>query len=286
MIAILLNSQYAKVIVGVLVFLIALCGLGYLIFAILHGSNLSLTTLALMGILALLGSLLVFTTVLHAVGLSNDQQALGLPDGSVRALLALALLGLFAILAAAVLAGPSPHTLQGLTAEQVAEFVKTNPEHLDVTTVQLANQPTTYTVRVYPPAEYDDFSKQILTLVGTLMTAVISFYFGSSSPPGSGTQTQAGGTAQQPPSPTGMTPPATPAAATDQIYAIAGTGLDTVARVEFVPAAGAPVAATIISTTATALSARVNLPAAGTWSVRVATATGSPIAVPGGTVTI
>ena len=63
----------------------------------------SLSVLALGGVIALLGALLIFTTLINLIGLSNPEQALGLPEGSVRALLALALLGLFAILVSSVL---------------------------------------------------------------------------------------------------------------------------------------------------------------------------------------
>jgi hypothetical protein len=66
----------------------------------------SLPVLALLSILLLLGALLIFTTLIHTIGLSDPKSALGLPDRSVRALLALALLGLFAILAASVLTNP------------------------------------------------------------------------------------------------------------------------------------------------------------------------------------
>ena len=100
---------------------------------------LGLPFLALASVLLLLGALLVFTTLIHLIGLSDPKSALGLPEGSVRALLALALLGLFAIMASSVLT----------------------------------------TGQTNPPTQVDEFGKQMLTLVGTLMTAVISFYFDS-----------------------------------------------------------------------------------------------------------
>jgi hypothetical protein len=121
-----------------------------------------LPLLALSSVLLLLAALLVFTTLIHLIGLSDSKSALGLPEGSVRALLALALLGLFSVMASSVLPGP------------------TGPGQ--------------------PP---DDFAKQMLTLVGTLMTAVISFYFGSSTPAlptGSATTSSTPGSATTSPS--------------------------------------------------------------------------------------
>jgi hypothetical protein len=123
---------------SLLVFVGAVLSVGWVVYLVVKDSGtIGLPALALLSIILLLGALLIFTTLISAIGLSDKNSALGLPDGSVRAILALALLGLFAILASSVL------------TEQVV----------------------------------DEFGKQILTLVGTLMTAVISFYFGSSTPP-------------------------------------------------------------------------------------------------------
>ena len=123
---------------SLLVFVGAVLSVGWVVYLVVKDSgSIGLPALALLSIILLLGALLIFTTLINAIGLSDKNSALGLPDGSVRAILALALLGLFAILASSV-----------LTQNAV-----------------------------------DEFGKQILTLVGTLMTAVISFYFGSSTPP-------------------------------------------------------------------------------------------------------
>ena len=123
---------------SLLVFVGAVLSVGWVVYLVVADSGtIGLPALALLSIILLLGALLIFTTLINAIGLSDKNSALGLPDGSVRAILALALLGLFAILASSVLT-----------------------EHA-----------------------VDEFGKQILTLVGTLMTAVISFYFGSSTPP-------------------------------------------------------------------------------------------------------
>lgn len=167
-------DQFWKVItsvtfVGVVIFAFSLAGIGVLIYAVVttigHASpEYGLPILALLSVLLLLGALLIFTTLIHTIGLSDKNFALGLPDGSVRALLALALVGLFAVLASSV----------------------------------LVSKPT--------PAPLDDFGKQMLTLVGTLMTAVISFYFGSTGP---ATPSPAAG----PPSTSPAAGPATPSPA-------------------------------------------------------------------------
>ncbi len=142
-------------------------------------SSYSLPMLALLGVVTMLGTLLIFTALLNLIGLSDQTQALGLPEGSVRALLALALLGLFAVLASSVLGKPELRTFSQLSSDDVVALIRNNPEARDL--VQVAGPEGKYTVHFYSPLRQDESSKQILTLVGTLMTAVIAFYFGTAS---------------------------------------------------------------------------------------------------------
>jgi hypothetical protein len=141
----------------------------------------TLPMLALLGVVTLLGALLIFTALLNVIGLSDKTQALGLPEGSVRALLALALLGLFAIVASYVLVVKTElRTATGLSSDDVAALIRNNPDARDI--VQVPEKETAkYKVTFYSPVRPDDFGKQMLTLVGTLMTAVIAFYFGTAS---------------------------------------------------------------------------------------------------------
>jgi hypothetical protein len=74
-----------------MLFLIVLGGLAFLLVSTGatygqggHGPY-SLSLLALVGVIVLLGALLVFTSLVRAIGLSDPNQALGLPEGSVRA---------------------------------------------------------------------------------------------------------------------------------------------------------------------------------------------------------
>ncbi len=235
-------------------FFAAIIGLGFLIRALVGLSEPSLISLALLGVMALLGSLLIFTTLMNALGLSDRRQALGLPDGSVRALLALALLGLFAVLAAAVLVRPAPWSSDNLSQADAAQIVAANPRVDNIVTVA-GTAPGTFKVVIQRPAPYDDFSKQILTLVGTLMTAVISFYFGSSTVPAA---PRTGAGAFPTPVPARLMP-ADGRAGAERPYVITGSNLAGVTRVEFVPAAGDPVAARSVSAGATSVTAVVTL---------------------------
>lgn len=232
---------------GLLIFSLSLLGTGVLIYAVVKNispasSEFGLPVLALLSVLLLLGALLIFTTLIHVIGLSDKNNALGLPEGSVRALLALALLGLFAILVSSVLVRPGA----------------------------------------------DEFAKQMLTLVGTLMTAVISFYFGSTTVASSTGQLPAPvaqGAGTGPAGPVAANPvavsPTTARTATSQTYKIAGTGLGGVTKVEALPpGGGAPVAATNVKAANAEVAFDLSLPAAGAWTIQITSGSAAPVAVP------
>jgi hypothetical protein len=234
--------------VGLLIFLGSLFGIGVLLWAVVTklGAGMGLPLLALSSVLLLLGALLVFTTLIHLIGLSDPKSALGLPDGSVRALLALALVGLFAIMASSVLVGSPPREVTGVLADDIDSVLKANPNERDIfwrPEKRLdEKQPRTFTAVFGSTAHIDDFGKQMLTLVGTLMTAVISFYFGAS------TTSSAAGTGTAGSSPgTGATGPSAESGTTDT-----STGT------------GAAASSTGTGTTETGTGAKESSPGSGT----------------------
>jgi hypothetical protein len=139
---------------AVIIFLVVLVGVALLLRGIIgfySGSPYSLSALALSGVIVLLGALLVFTTLVKAIGLSAPDQPLGLPEGSVRALLALALLGLFAILVSSVL-NPNheeARTFRGLREGDVTALIKNNPDARDIVQKQQTDSPPTFDVEFY-----------------------------------------------------------------------------------------------------------------------------------------
>jgi len=189
----------------------------------LFHADFGLPTLALGGVLVLLAALLCFSTLMNVVGLSDKTQALGLPEGSVRAIIALALVGLFAILA--------------------SSFLVTDQ----------AVRPT------------DDFSKQMMTLVGTLMTAVVSFYFGA-------TPKASGDTAPPPPGLSGIENGTRPAVATAQGLTLTGSNLNNVRAVRLASATGEVDGTNILSNQSQitcTLPSHPALAVPGTWDVTV-----------------
>jgi hypothetical protein len=117
------------------------------------------------------------------LGLADRAHALALPDGSVRALIALFLIMIFVFMGVYLfrsVAGQPGGTLPNLTAEQVVALgnqvmsVDPNPPQPD--------QANTFNVTlrsgITPTGE--QLALQLATILGTLVTAVSAFYFGSS----------------------------------------------------------------------------------------------------------
>jgi len=106
-----------------------------------HEMEIKLPFLVILGIMALFATLAVVALTFSIAGLSDETQALGLPEGSVRAVIALSLIVIFAIF--------SIYLYQSML------------------TSGGENKPSA------------DFAKQVFAVVGTLMTSVSSFYFAS-----------------------------------------------------------------------------------------------------------
>jgi hypothetical protein len=143
--------------------------------------TLALPLLLITGIVVFLGALASLVVIFRRQGLANRDFPLGLPDGSIRAIIALSLILLFAIVAIFLYIGQG-----GFGTD---------------------NQPTD---------AQTDMAKQLVTTLSTLVVAIASFYFGSTTVEKAHRSPEAKGT---PPSPTeenplaeGEEPPPTPQA--------------------------------------------------------------------------
>lgn len=168
----------------------------------------SLPVMALLGITVLVGALAMTSTLFRRLGLARRSQPLGLPPGSVRATVALALIVLFAIIAAGVLHPRSePVTLHGVTAEARAEMQRDpkvqvlgvvadacqkalSADQLAAATQNWKPTPEpctaaelryTVTLKTGPDPATLDLAKQLLQMIGGLMTTTVSFYFAARS---------------------------------------------------------------------------------------------------------
>ena len=128
-------------------------------------------------IIVLLIVLTATAAVFYRLNLTDPRQPLGLPEGSVRALIALFLIMVFIIMSAYLfrtIAGRPGVLLPNLTAAEVAGL---SGQAYDVA----QNKAGTFdlTLRVGVPAAAEQLALQLVTILATLVTAVSAFYFGS-----------------------------------------------------------------------------------------------------------
>jgi len=130
--------------------------------------------------------LLYLGTIIHrTAGVGTSKGALGMPEGSIRALIALSLVLMFAIIGVTVLySGMSTGdqvVSSGLTSAQIDDLE--NVQIISISVVDPNASPGTETYNVTARPEISqaghDFGLQLLTTVSTLVVAVAGFYFGS-----------------------------------------------------------------------------------------------------------
>lgn len=132
------------------------------------------------GAVVVLLILLSMTSLLFAAsGLQDKSQALALPEGSIRALIAIMLVVLFAILSFFVfgrMADSNTKFVGIMDYDQITKFVATGKEfHPQLR----ADGKFDVFMTTEIPAAAIDYAKQLLVLVGTLVTSIASFYFGA-----------------------------------------------------------------------------------------------------------
>jgi len=144
--------------------------------------EIGLTMLLIAGVGGLLVVLSLMVAAFAALNLSQPAHSLGLPEGSVRAVIALSLILIFAIQAVYLYGdlARTTTTYKAITQEQLDAIPK---EHILSTRPTEVEGETGFDVDVSiaRTAASVDFAKQILTTVSTLVVAVAGFYFGSKS---------------------------------------------------------------------------------------------------------
>ena len=142
-----------------------------------------LTILLLAGVVALISVLVMGVAVLAVLGLTDRTRAFGMPEGTVRAVIALSLVVVFAMtsvfLYGQLRKGPESTVLEGLTTEQftaipVSELISSDRSVKDDGTVLYSAE-----IRGERQDVSDDFAKQLMTTLSTLVVAVAGFYFGT-----------------------------------------------------------------------------------------------------------
>ena len=158
------------------------------------GPEVALPMLAIVGVLVLLLALALVAIAFHVFGLSDQRQALALPEGSVRAVIALSLIVLFAVVSiylyVSLSASGGITQLNGVTRSEkdgiAAKFANEKIDVLYVLPNGVVNRDpksdkAAYTIgfRRTSNSTAEDLAKQLFVLIGTLVTAVSSFYFGA-----------------------------------------------------------------------------------------------------------
>ena len=141
------------------------------------GTPASFTLVGLAGAIGVIAALALISIALTNLGLSNKDEALGLPTGSVRAIIAISLIVFFVICTIYYfqnIANPT-HILHGISKAQVGNITANQ------IIASYPDESGTYTVvlQMVPSQAATDFAKQIMTTLSTLVVAVSAFYFGT-----------------------------------------------------------------------------------------------------------
>ena len=150
----------------------------------LQSNSQTIVVLLVAGLVAVTLLLYLGTVILRTAGLSSRKEALGMPEGSIRALIAMSLILMFAIIGVTVLysgMGGEPIQSNGISQAELERLE--NVQIIAISVVDPAASPGAerFNVTARPelsPAGHD-FGLQLLTTVSTLVVAVAGFYFGS-----------------------------------------------------------------------------------------------------------
>lgn len=140
-----------------------------------------LPLVVIVGVVVLLATLAITAATFGLFEMSDKGQALGLPAGSVQAVIALSLILIFAVVAlyASSSSGNKEYTSTGVSSTELQSIP---PEQIVSKQVENGGSEPTYTVvRSVEDRDLKDINTQLLTTVSTLVIAVAGFYFGSKS---------------------------------------------------------------------------------------------------------
>lgn len=135
------------------------------------------------------------TIILRALDLGAAGEALGMPPGSIRALIAMSLILIFAIAGFVIFktGGGNVGKSTGVTQAQIDQLRQDGVRVTSLALVSQPGQPAVYDVETVVPLSPDahDFGLQLLSVVSTLVVAVAGFYFGAQTVNQAGRETRA-----------------------------------------------------------------------------------------------
>lgn len=135
-----------------------------------------------LGVIALIAALAFTTQIFSALKLTNTTNALGLPEGSIRAIIALSLIMIFVTSSVFLYYSTSMGT-RSFSGRVTSDLIEKLPNETIVSIDyrgQRENE-SVYDVAVVVPRTKasEDLAKQLVTTVSTLAVAVAGFYFGT-----------------------------------------------------------------------------------------------------------
>jgi hypothetical protein len=144
------------------------------------GPEVTMPIVIVVTVAVMMALLFAIAAAFSALGLANAQHALGLPEGSIRALIALILIMVFIILDIFMFRIVGQGT-EGLIVGDSIGIIDSLSEGTLITNVEpIEGGRVLISVRNPVNADGTRLAQQIVTTVGTLVVAVAGFYFGSS----------------------------------------------------------------------------------------------------------
>ena len=179
------RSRLSMVVAPAVLFLLAIGLLAVAAYALGQGlgkdvpAQIQLPLLLILGVVVLLMTLGALVALMQQWGLTDPQEAMALPKGTIRAVIALGLILIFAISSVFLVVSADATTvkLPGVTAERL----QTIPLDRIVAITPEASGTTSEVALSVPTGFRDQISQQLLTVMATLVTAVVAFYFGTAS---------------------------------------------------------------------------------------------------------
>ena len=136
------------------------------------------TLIGLAGAIGVISALALISIALTNLGLYAKGEPLGLPAGSIQAIIAVGLIVFFVIGMIYYfenITHPDPYEIHGITQEQLGNITGNQI----MASFPDANGTYTVVLQLVPSQNSIDFAKQVLTTLSTLVVAVSAFYFGS-----------------------------------------------------------------------------------------------------------
>ena len=152
--------------------IVGLSVLGLFAFLVQNSAAYSLPLLMIFGVIAFTAVLTIAGRVFSRTNLSCRDEALGLPSGSIRALIALSLIIIFAIM--------TIYMYDQLVPQTTLLQIPANQTILYPNGTAIQNPNGSYLILQNEPSQAQrEFSMQTLTTVSTLIVALAGFYFGT-----------------------------------------------------------------------------------------------------------